>query len=334
MVPEPQQRSNQIKVLIDQDRLDEATFLLRRFASELAPAEVHFLRGLIFSRRKRHDLALPEYAEAVALSQRRVAVYLFNYALQLHKTGDDDAAIATYEEVQQLEPGHFLAYNALARLYGPKYGYDRSLQLVDEALALAEQGKFGSGIFIVGQQFQPNTPHRQLAMLHFLKAAYLFALGEPEASIAAVRKSLGYFHADPLERALRDLSPEFLNSVAIDIPQWFISFVVSAHQAERAGGTWQEVLPLFSVDQWAEALPEPRREECFAIVYEAIRRAQETGDWLPAVRVAENAQESMWLMDNKEFMDRLASLPEGGAPFRPEDLVSQEAFFELTRDHP
>lgn len=332
LLPKPQSRANQIRALIYEERLDQAEFVLRRFTSELPTAEVHYLRGMILAVRKRYSEARQQLEQAVALTNRQEPTYLYNYARQFYALQEYPQAEAIFEEVLRLEPGYFNAYDALARIYVDSRGYEQAMTVVAEAIALAEQGKLDTATIVIGTPVQASTPYRQLALLHFLRASFLAGLDKPEEAVEAVRRSLSYFHEESQAAPLATLTVDFLKTVSGGIPRWFVSFVASAAQAEQAGGDWQDALPLFTVEQWAEALPDERREECLASIYAAMQQAQRDGNWLPAVRLAENWQETTWLMANPEFQARVGPLLRGEITLSPEHLVSEEEFFERMRE--
>ncbi len=175
-----------------------------------AQAIEHYNRGLENQEQGQFDLAIEEYAQAIALDPQYADPYN-NRGVAYASKGDLDQAIANYDRAIALDPQYADPYNNRGVAYASKGDLDRAIADYDRAIAIDPQyvdpyNNRGNAYVAKGD------PDRAIA--DFDQAIAL----DPQLALAYTNRGNAYYAKGDLDRAIADydqataLDPEYADA--------------------------------------------------------------------------------------------------------------------------
>ncbi|MGD9948327.1 MAG: tetratricopeptide repeat protein [Desulfobulbus sp.] len=134
----------QIRILREQDRLDEAQELLERQISTgtLRNSELYIMLAALHQLKGRDDLSKQVLLQGIEAFPNDESL-LYEYGLMLESDGDHEAALAIMEKIIQLKPDHAAALNFVGYSWADtEVNLDQALEYIRRAIELKPENGY------------------------------------------------------------------------------------------------------------------------------------------------------------------------------------------------
>jgi tetratricopeptide (TPR) repeat protein len=169
-------------------------------------------RGIAYLAKGDNDRAIADYDQAIRLDPKLRSAY-YNRGTAYQAKGDNDRAIADYDQAIRLDPKRANAYNARGNSYLAKGGHDHAIADFDTAIRLDPKDALTYGNR--GEAYQAKGENDR-AIADFDTAIRL----DPAHTEAYARRGLSYEKKGDPERARADFNAALATPQKYDTGKW------------------------------------------------------------------------------------------------------------------